>query len=163
MTTEFFSRIEGLDLTPGSKQAGFVLVLSGEAAVRLRSIKPSERSVSELHAMVANRLANAGVVSKTVQQSCRVVLAEGSAFPLVIMTSSIGGSLGLGGEEVRRLAEPDAHEWVGPVVELTPHNVDTPKDALALLVMAQTWAEWAYSTMLVDDYHAAQAAKANVR
>lgn len=41
-TPEFFFRIEHLSLTPGPKQAGFVLTLCGETAVRLRAIYPTQ-------------------------------------------------------------------------------------------------------------------------
>lgn len=151
-TPEFFFRIEHLSLTPGPKQAGFVLTLCGETAVRLRAIYPTEKAIGRLNEMVASRLAHADVLGPATLSSCRVILAEGSAMPLVLSTGSFGGSIGAGGEELQRLTQPDAAERVGPVFELTPHNVDSPKEALALLVMAQTWGEWAYSELLVADY-----------
>lgn len=149
---EFFCRIDGFDMKPGSKRAGFTVVLDGESAIRLRNIKISEKDAANLNEMVAGRLAHAEVVNEATQKSCRVILAESSAFPKVIMTSAIGGSIGLDGEVVRRLVLDDANQWVGPVVEMTPHNVDSPKEALALMVMVQTWAEWAYTQMLCADW-----------
>lgn len=149
---EFFCRIDGFDMKPGSKQSGFTVVLDGESAVRLRNIKITEKDASSLNEMVASRLAHAEVVNEAIQKSCRVILAESSAFPKIIMTSGIGGSIGLDGEEVRRLGLDDANQWVGPVVEMTPHNVDSPKEALALMVMVQTWAEWAHTQMLCSDW-----------
>lgn len=58
-----------------------------------------------------------------------------------------GGSIGANPETFSRLLRHDALEWLGPTVDFTPHNVDTPKTALALMLLAQTWAEWALSEL----------------
>jgi len=48
----------------------------------------------------------------------------------------------------------DALERLGPTLDYTPHNCDAPVQAIALIIMVQTWAEWAHHRLSVQGYRA---------
>lgn len=53
-----------------------------------------------------------------------------------------GGSIGAFPQEMERLGYYE-NEGEDYDIRYVPHNVDTPNQAMALLIMVETWAEWA--------------------
>ncbi|MBK3780292.1 hypothetical protein G3A43_08480 [Paraburkholderia aspalathi] len=152
---DFFYRIEGFDLSPGWKTAGFTLIVSTEALVRLKAV---EVSVEELQTLTTNgleRIARANILPKKMVQRGRIALFEQSACPLMFTTDpTLGGSIGARPDELRKLVDDDALVALGTTVEYTAHNCDAPGQSIALMILAQTWAEWAYTKLLIQDSNA---------
>jgi hypothetical protein len=57
-------------------------------------------------------------------------------------------------EQLAQLLADDALERLGPTLDYTPHNCDAPVQAIALIIMVQTWAEWAHHRLSVQGYRA---------
>lgn len=141
---EFLHRIEGLSLTPGNKTAGFDALISTEVLKRLRELPVDSKVQAELLATMRERVLTADLLPRELADRCGVVLVEGTLCPRFFVTDpTLGGSVGADPNELERLERDDAVEWIGPTMAYTPHNVDTPAQALALLVMVETWAEFA--------------------
>lgn len=155
---DFFYRIEDLSLTSGSKRAGFRLVISGKTAVRLSKIHPQPHHVRRLSEMVSKALGESGLLRKSLQKECGVVFHQGSAMPLSITLGCMSGSIGADGQALSDLSSDSSERWSHRQLELYPHNVDGPKQAMALLVMAHTWAEWAHALMIFCEQQAEPAA-----
>lgn len=150
--SEFFYRIDCLSLTPGNKTAGFVLVLDTGTMRRLTGIRVSEAQHDGLFKQMQERLAHAGLAPQRQRLQAGFALLHESACPRYFFTDpAFGGSIGGNLEELGWLERHDAVEWLGPTMMMTPHNVDTPADALMLMVMVQTWAEWAYGLLLLAE------------
>jgi hypothetical protein len=150
---EFFSRIEGLSLTPGNKSAGFNAVVSTDVLKRLREMQISEEQHTHLLMRMRERILNAKLLPKKQLGRCGVVLDNGSWCPRCFITDpAFGGSIGADPSELERLRAQDAMEWIGSTMTYTPHNVDVPSAALALLVMFETWAEMARLQLLMEKF-----------
>ncbi len=142
--TPFFYRFEGLDLIPGNKTAGFVLQLEPRAFAALCAVSVTPGAQELVNERARERLCRAGLQGKRSARNSAIVFLGESACPRYFMTDPMfGASIGCDPESFSRASQPESLEWLGPYVEYTPHNTDTPKQALTLLVLAQTWAEWA--------------------
>lgn len=139
-----FLNIQGLDLTPGNKSAGFQFSVSTETLSALSLLMVQDRDRARLNQEVSLRLERSGLLKTAAARSASVFLLESSACPRVFTTDpSFGASLSADPQALLRLPGGDARERLGDVVDYTPHNCDAPAQALALLVMVHTWAEWA--------------------
>lgn len=149
---EFFHRIEGLCLTPGNKSAGFDALVSTEVLTRLRATPADAQWQENLAVTVRERVLNANLLSPNLVERSGIVLVANTLCPRFFVTDpGLGGSIGADPNEIERLGRDDALTWIGPSVAYTPHNVDTPAQALALLIMVETWAEVARSFLLSLD------------
>jgi hypothetical protein len=150
---EFFYRVDHFDLTPGNKSAGFFLTVSTDALRRLREIDVDVEEYQALSMKAIERIARAKVLPKTKRglSSCRMLLVERSACPLSFSTDPVfGASLGGDPDKLARLTQEDAFEVLSPSLDYTPHNCDAPAQALALMILVQTWGEWAYGKLVVQ-------------
>lgn len=149
---EFFHRIEGLCLTPGNKTAGFDALISTQVLKRLQALPIDSKTQDALLAMMRERVLVAGLLPRELSKRCGVVLVKGTLCPRFFVTDpTLGGSVGADPNELERLQREDAEEWIGPVVAYTAHNVDTSHQALALLVMVETWVEFVRSYLLSQE------------
>lgn len=147
--TEFFYRFEGLNLMPGSKTAGFVALISTDALQKLRTVTVSDPEYQGLVMQARERLARAGLLPKKVLARCGIALVDRTACPLLFTTDPmVGGSIGANPDELEQVQASDVLERLGDAIWYTPHNVDSPAQALALMVLFETWAEWARGKLL---------------
>ena len=148
MDFEFFHRIDGFGLVPGNKTAGFVLRVSTTATKRLLSMTVSAAEHKALLEEVRARIRRAGLVSDAAIEKLDIELAYGTGCPLFFSTDpATGGSVGARPEDLQRATRELAEAYLGPFVEYTPHNVDSPVQAMVLMIAVQTWAEWAYGRL----------------
>ena len=62
----------------------------------------------------------------------------------------VGGSLGLDHREVEDILDQQLEPQYRPAkLCYSPHNVDAPTQALILMLMVSTWAEWATEELLL--------------
>lgn len=140
----FFYRMHGLDLMPGNKSAGFVLSVDTAALHELTHIDVSLDDQDRLVDRARERAARAQLGSKALRESMGLWFLGDTPVPRVFSTHpSFGGSLGADPETFSRLKGAGSVEFIGPEVDYTPHNVDRPVDAMLLMMLAQTWGEWA--------------------
>lgn len=148
MDFEFFYRIEGFGLVPGNKTAGFVVQVSTAAVKRLLSMLVKADEHRALVDEVKERVLRARLVTKAEIEMLGIELAYGSACPLFFSTDpATGGSIGARPEDLQRATKGSAEAYLGPSVEYTPHNVDSPAQAMVLMIAIQTWAEWAHARL----------------
>jgi hypothetical protein len=140
---EFFHRFDGLGLVPGNKTSGFDLVVSTDVLQRLHRLSMSESAQVALHAAVVERLRNAGFLEEFEEARCGIGFVPGTWCPRFFATGPEAASIGAIPSELVRLPARDALEWIGPTLSYSPHNVDSPWQALALVVMVEAWAEHA--------------------
>jgi hypothetical protein len=92
---DFFCRIDGFDITPGWKSAGFFLTVSTGALRQLRQMEASSEHRQALLDRVHERLSLAGVLPKKAVQFCGLSFVGISACPHVFTTDpTMGASLG---------------------------------------------------------------------
>lgn len=144
----FFYRFNHMSLIPGSKQAGFTVEFSTSVLKELSATPRDPGVLQSLTVEMRGRLLRAALLPKAATlQSC-IQFREGSFCPLGFATDPVfGASVSADPEEMRLLPRPDALEYIGSTMTFTPHNVDSPRQALALVVMVETWAEWAYALL----------------
>jgi hypothetical protein len=150
----FFYRIDHCHLIPGNKTSGFILYLSRAALRTLMAIQVTTESVQTLNEEIRNRLDRAGLKKFVNMKQCGVLFySEGSgifslsACPVAFITDPMfGGSIGESPDELKRVLCDPSDEDDYPV-SFTPHNIDHPRQALALMLMIQTWGEWAYTQL----------------
>jgi hypothetical protein len=140
---EFFHRFDGLGLVPGNKTAGFDVMVSTEILQRLQNLAISPAAHEHLLQEMRGRLSNAKLLSAAELDRFLVAFVPGTWCPRYFATGREGASVGADPSELERLPARDALEWIGPTLAYTPHNVDSPVQALALVVMVETWAEQA--------------------
>jgi hypothetical protein len=160
---DFFYRIEGFDLLPGSKAAGFMLHVATEALARLRDVEVDLEEYQELQMRALKRLSRIDKLPKKLLKGARIVLSSGNAMPTrFVVDEMFGGSIGADPEDMGRLADSGAEaiQRIGSDVVYTPHNCDAPVQALILHVLVQTWAEWAHDKLLAQDLAAERRSKA---
>ena len=150
MNPDFFYRFECFDLVPGNKTAGFVMHVSTEALKRLCEATATAEERKHLLSLQAERVGNSGLVAPDEQESCGMAFyGSSSACPLMFTTDpTLGGSLGANPQELARLAEGHGEEYFGPSIEYAPHNVDSPAQAMVLMILALAWAEWAHTKLV---------------
>lgn len=152
----FFTRIDGLTLTPGNKTAGFLLAISTPAARVLSSIPASPEELQRLHADAWLRIRNSGLMSGNrlgaAVEECGLDLLDGSSLPRYFWVNRMFATC-LGGEssELNDITDPARVKNLGPEILFSPHNCDVPQHALVLLILVQTWAEWAEGRLLVAE------------
>ncbi|WP_434716283.1 hypothetical protein [Paraburkholderia sp. A3RO-2L] len=139
----FFTRIDYLNLVPGNKTAGFVLAVSTRALKTLAAISVSEAEVQELNKRAQERVSRAGLLPVALVEDCGLELRLGGVPSHFWVSQMFGGSIGARPEELSWLGAAQKADWLGEELEYTPHNVDTPAQALVLVILIQTWAEWA--------------------
>ncbi len=139
---DFFYRFEGLSLTPGNKTAGFDFVVATRALVAASRLEMTGDERARLQTAVVERLRHAKLASRTDTRHLGILFHGNSWAPRAFSEDAVfGGSLGADPETFGRLSNEDVLEWLGEDVRFTPHNVDAPRQALRLLLLAQAWAE----------------------
>lgn len=143
--TKFFHRIENLSLVTGNKRSGFVLVVAAEAARRLMKIEFTEHEYASLSESIRERVIQSKLLPNKLAKNIGIQPWGGSAFPLnFIIDPVFGGSIGAFPHELEHFGCYEKEEGVEEFdIRFTPHNVDSPNQALALLIMVEAWAEWA--------------------
>lgn len=148
MIPDCFYRIDGLNLFTGGKAAGFYIMLSTSAAITLRQIPVSTDEYQRVMVDARERVTRANLMSKKMLSRCGFQLHDQSACPALFVTDpAFGGSIAAEPEDLRRLEALDPESALGPMIALTPHNVDSPAQAMVLLILFTAWAEWAYDKM----------------
>lgn len=144
MKFQFIHRIQGLHLTSGNKTAGFLLALDTEALRQLRQLPVTLEENQTLLIRMRERVLRAKLMKKSLIDQCGVGFFEHSSVPLMFTTCSMfGASIGASPEELQHLAKENAVDYIGEVCRYTPHNADTADQALILLILIETWVEWA--------------------
>lgn len=139
----FFS-ISGLDFAPGPKRAGFTLSVEPEAFIELARLQVAPAEQVALMSGVRERLARSGLVSKRWVESSHILFWGQTLCPRVFTTDpAFGASIGCEPESFGKAGRDDAVVALWPSVDYSPHNTDTAKQALALLVMVHAWADCA--------------------
>jgi hypothetical protein len=154
---DFFYRIDGFELVQAPKAAGFTLVVATEALHRLMQVQVEPEELQNLTMQAIGRIARADKLPVKKLGRCRISLFLGTACPTVFSTDPVfGASIGADPDHLARLAEKglDAVDAIGPTMDFTAHNCDLSGQAVALLILAQTWAEWAYGKLLLQDMQA---------
>jgi len=161
---DFFYRFDGLDLISGNKTAGFCVEMSTATLKALLNVAVSAEDYQSLIVQMRERLERADLLPEIQRRSSGIMLLEGTAVPRVFTTDPmLGGSLGANPEELAWLRDKDNYqEWLGVSLSYTPHNVDVAKQALTLVLLVQTWAEWAHMKLQRHE-HARQHGRARVR
>lgn len=148
----FFHRLEGLTLLAGNKTSGFSLILDAAAAQEMANqpVKPSW--LTSLQETIEKRVARSGLVNKEDPVRYGVELFQDSLCPAYFYTDkAFGGSVGADPTDQGRLLEGESGlSYIGPFFDYTPHNVDMPSQAMLLMLMIETWAEWAYNCMTIS-------------
>ncbi len=142
----FFTRIDGLDLTPGNKSAGFVFAVSAAALRQLAGAVVPAEAWARLNASAIERVVRSGLISAEMASGCGLAQYQGSAVPRSFWVDpGFAGSLGPDPEWLSFVLKAEDIEGalLEHEVEFTPHNVDTPQQALVLLILVQAWSEWA--------------------
>jgi len=146
--TDFFYRFDGLGLVPGNKAAGFVAYLDTSVLQRLRAIPMTGEEYQTLTVEMHARVQRSGLVKKSQVSCCGFALVPDTACPLMFTTDPVfGASVGADPNELLHLSEVNPLAWLGPTVAYTPHNADTPAQALVLMVLVATWGEWAFNRL----------------
>lgn len=146
MRHAFFHRIDGLSLVDGNKSAGFVLSVSTPALVALAKVKVEPAVQARIVERAKERIAQAKLLPKALLKGTRIVFWENTLVPRVFAADPMfGGSIGANPETFSRLDRTDQAAWLGDEVDYTPHNCDNGKEALALMLLVQTWSEFAHS------------------
>lgn len=142
----FFYRFEGLSLINGNKCAGFEFLVSTETLQVLQGIRVAPEAQARLVDEAKERISRAGLVPKRSLARAGILFWKSTLVPRIIhCDAAFGGSIAADPETYDRLASADAVSRIGKEVCYSPHNVDTAKTSLALMVLAQTWTEWAAS------------------
>lgn len=148
----YFYKFEGLRLLPGEKRSGFDFSVSAQALRTLRTVPLGAQAQSVVLDDARQRIRHAGLAKPLLVDTAALHYVQGSWCPRWFeIGREFGSSLGADPSELQRILE--AHPQDGGPEELvfTPHNVDTPGMALSLMLLAQTWAEWAQSVLHKPD------------
>lgn len=146
----FFTRIDFMTLKPGNKSAGFFLAVSVPALQALSTLAIPEDEHLRLLAEAQVRVKRSGLLAEELVEDCGFELYQGTAVPRYFCANPMfGGSLGAQPEELGYLTDPARAGFLGPELGYTPHNVDTPASALVLMILVQTWAEWAWGKLQI--------------
>lgn len=144
----FFTRIDFMTLKPGNKTAGFFLAVAVPALKALSTVPVTEEEHLRLFADAQTRVRNSGLLAKELVEDCGLELYQGTAVPRYFWANRMfGGSLGAQPEELGYLADPARVEGLGSELTYSPHNVDAPAAALVLMILVQTWSEWAWGKL----------------
>lgn len=146
----FFTRIDGLNLTPGNKTAGFCLSVSVPAAHVLSTLAVSEEELRRVRADALQRVKNSGLLSTEDAEDCGFELLNGTSLPRYFWVNRMfAASVGADPADLAEVADAARARDLGPELSYTPHNCDAPQHALVLMILVQAWAEWAWGRLLV--------------
>lgn len=144
----FFTRIDYMTLAPGNKSAGFFLAVSTKALEKLGSMTVSDEEWESLVAEARARVQHAELLPKKMVADCGFERYQGTAVPRSFWVNRMfASSLGADPDWLRYVTDPEMAEVMGDEVSYSPHNVDSPKQALALMILVQTWSEWAWAKL----------------
>lgn len=119
-------------------------VVSTKALAHLITVKPGPEAFKQFYALLHRRLEQAKLMPKVLRSKSDIFFFEDTACPRFFCTDPMfGASIGADPEIFSRLLRPNYLEWLGDTANYTPHNCDTPAQALTLMLMMQTWGEWA--------------------
>jgi len=147
---DFFTRIDCMDLTPGNKSAGFFLVVSVPALQLLSAVTISAEEGQRLVAAARLRVRNSGLLPEKSVEDCGLELLNNTAVPKYFWVSQMfAASIGAEPTELADIADPARAAALGAELGYTPHNVDAPHQALVLMILVQTWSEWARDRIML--------------
>lgn len=145
---QFFYRIDGLDLTPGNKTAGFCFSVSTQVMALLAKEPVSQEEIDRLMTRARKRLSRLVSQPATLAANAEILFFENTVCPRAFISDAMfGGSIGADPETFGKLLTPHPVDRIGPEVEFTPHNCDLAEQALILVVLAQTWTEYAWAKL----------------
>lgn len=144
-THAFFCRFDNLSLVNGNKTAGFDFIVSTEALQALINLSVSTETQAIIDLEAKARIRRAGLLPSRSISRVGIIFWESTLVPRVFHCDAVfGGSICADPETYDRLhRRKNSVDLIGDEVCYSPHNVDTTKSALALMVMAQTWSEYA--------------------
>ncbi|KVP75237.1 hypothetical protein WJ96_05630 [Burkholderia ubonensis] len=146
----FFTRIDFMTLQPGNKTVGFFFAVSVPALQALSTVAVTEEEWQRVLADARTRVRHAALLPEELVEECGLELYQGTAVPRYFWVNRMfGGSLGAQPEELGYISEPARAEGLGPELSYSPHNVDTPAQALVLMILVQTWSEWASGKLML--------------
>jgi hypothetical protein len=155
----FVTRIDYMTLKPGNKTAGFFLAVAVSALKTLSTVEVTEEESTRLLDDARTRVRRAELISNELVDDCGFELIKGGVPRYFWVNRMFAGSLGANPDELDDISRPERIEGLGPELEYTPHNVDAPKQALVLMILVQTWAEWAWGKILVAEHARLRAEK----
>lgn len=145
----FFHRIEGLDLIEGNKTAAFDFVVSTAA---LQALSHGDRYEALQIAIIKDareRIVRANLLSRKAVANVGIAFRKDTLVPRILHCDmAFGGSIAADPEVFGRLSQANAVELLGDEIRYTSHNLDTSREALALVVLAHTWAEYAGAELM---------------
>jgi len=146
-------RIPYLGLESGNKTAGFTVTLSGPDVRRLHGIEVTPAAQQDCHHRIQERLARAKLMKKVLTQNSGVAFSGNTPVPLIfVQDPMVGGSLGRDPREMEDVLKATFQEDAEiDVLHYYPHNVDIAAQALVLVVIVQTWAEWANEQLVLAE------------
>lgn len=148
----FFTRIDGLTLTPGNKTAGFCLSVSVPAAHVLSTLAISEEEVQRLRRDALQRVRNSGLLAADDVEDCGFEFLDGTSLPRYFWVNRMfAASVGAEPADLAEVRDPARARDLGPEMSYTPHNCDAPQYALVLMILVQAWSEWAWGRLLVAE------------
>ena len=160
----FFTRIDGLNLTPGNKTAGFSLAVSVPAAHVLSTLAVSDEEMQRLRADARQRVANSGLVTSDAVEDCGFEFFEGTALPRYFWVNRMfAASIGADPSDLVEVADAARARDLGPELSYTSHNCDAPQHALVLLILTQAWTEWAWGRLVLADEQLKRVEKEHAR
>lgn len=146
----FFTRIDGLTLTPGNKTAGFCLSVSVPAAQVLSTQTISEDEMERVRTEARLRVRNSGLLSGDAADDCGFEFLNGTAVPRYFWVNRMfAASVGADPGDLADIVDASRARDLGPELSYTPHNVDAPVHALVLMILVQAWSEWAWGRLLM--------------
>lgn len=145
---DFFTRIDFMTLEPGNKTAGFLFNVAVPAIEALNTVQVSEAEWAQLVADSQLRLRRAGVLSDELVAESGLGQFKGTAVPRSFWVGrTFAAGLGAEPSELEEAATPESAPYLGPELAYSPHNVDAPAQALGLMILVQTWSEWAWAKL----------------
>lgn len=144
----YIYRIIGLDLLPGNKSAGFVLSVDALALQQLSHLSVTAQEQLAVIDSAQTRASRAGLGNRILRSGMGIAFHKLTPVPRVF--SALSGSIGADPELWGRMQAPDFVQCLPQGVEYTPHNTDSPAEAMLLMLLAQTWGEWATDLLLFN-------------
>lgn len=144
----FIYRIHDFDLLPGNKAAGFMLSVDAKALRELSHLSVTRPEQLAVMKRARERAQNAGLGNDTFREAMGIQFY--AATPVPRFFSALSGSIGADPEAFPKLQKPGFVQSMAHGIEYTPHNVDAPMEALLLMLLVQTWGEWATDLLLFN-------------
>lgn len=148
----FFTRIDGLTLTPGNKTAGFCLSVAVPAAHVLSTLAVTDEELKRVRDDALERVRNSGLLSGDAVDDCGFEFLAGTSLPKFFWVNRMfAASIGADPTDLADIRDASRARDLGPELSYTPHNCDAPQHALVLMILVQAWAEWAWGRLMVAD------------